>query len=214
MRAHGLNEFPCAFGQAHTLPCALQRVEREAFQHGDALTKRSGEIDLAVHAAPCDRSDTIFQACEVRKFVERLAGDDGAVHVCDQQTLAAVRRWRGDGINAARRRVPVRIASMSGSAAQAMSTASPGERVVTEPPTMACRAASMAAAVSSPGRAVRVRTKDIGDRGLQRARRGARSGHLIILVGHPLPAIVPRRIPARYTASRHTRLLVTLCACA
>ncbi len=136
--AHRRHQLARALGQTHALPGLLQRVERQTPQHRDPLAQRVGEVDLSVHAASGDRGDPILQAGEVGEFVQRLAGDDGAVHVGDQQPLAPSRDWGGDGIHAGahqhrRDRVHVRRGG------EGMSTASPGASMSGFPPPTASR---------------------------------------------------------------------------
>ena len=81
-RAPGVQSVRC--------PGLLQRVDRQALQHGDALAQRGREVDLAVHARR-----VMAAICSLRRRRRRAIsssvsrGDDGAVHVGDQQALAA-----------------------------------------------------------------------------------------------------------------------------
>ena len=97
--AHRRHQFARPRRQMHALPGAFQRIDRQAAQHRHALAQRGLEVQLAVHRARGDGGDTLLQAGEIGEFVERLAGDDRAVHVGDQQPLAAVFRRRGDGVD-------------------------------------------------------------------------------------------------------------------
>src|SRR5208283_1048042 len=100
VRAHGGDQGGGARRQARALTGLLQRVQAEAAQHRDALAQGGGEVELAVHAAAGDGGDAVLQPGEVGELVERLRGDDGAVHVGEQQALAPVGTGRlGDGVD-------------------------------------------------------------------------------------------------------------------
>ncbi len=77
-------------------PGAMERVELQAFQQRHALAQGAAEVDLAGHGASRDGCHLLADAGEGGELVQRLGGDDRAVHVGDQQPLAPV-LCRGHG---------------------------------------------------------------------------------------------------------------------
>ena len=92
MRAHGRDQRPRAGRERDPRPGGLERRERQAFQHRDAGAERCRKIEFAVHRLGCDRGDRFLQPGEIRELVQGLAGDDRAIHVGDEQGLAAAVR--------------------------------------------------------------------------------------------------------------------------
>ena len=56
-------------------------------QHADALAQRGVEIEFAVHRPFGNRRDFIAETEARGNLVERLGGDDGHIHVADQQPV-------------------------------------------------------------------------------------------------------------------------------
>ena len=134
--------------------------EPQPFQHRDPQAQRLAKIDLAVHAAPRDRRDLRLEPGICGEFVQRLAGDDGAVHVGEQQPLAPAARRRRDRVDRralqrrrARRRVGRRGAGDVGGLARRKDYRS-------APPPIASRTRAIMAAerVAALRSAIRVRT--------------------------------------------------------
>lgn len=88
-RTHGGDEGARTGAELRGAPGALQRRERQALEHGDALAQGGREVQLAVHRALGDCRDLVFQPGKGGEFVQRLGGDDGGVHVRDEHRLAA-----------------------------------------------------------------------------------------------------------------------------
>ena len=78
-------------------PVSVDSLRHQAIQQRAGLTgqqahpvaKRGLEIDFAAHRPGGDRRDPVVKTDEVGQRVERLLGDDGRVHVGDQQLFAS-----------------------------------------------------------------------------------------------------------------------------
>ena len=99
VRAHGGDQGAGAGGEANSGPGAFEGGEFQATEEGHALTQGVGEIDLAVHGATGDGGDLGAQSGFGGEVVQGLAGDDGAVHVGDEEALAAAAAVDGEGVD-------------------------------------------------------------------------------------------------------------------
>ena len=199
MRAHRGDQFARAGREADALPGALQRIDRQSLQHRHAFAQRRLEVELAIHRAGGDGGDAVLQAGEVGKFVERLAGDDGAVHVGDQQRLAPALGRRGDGVDGGASNAAC-TAAMSGAAGSSMSAASPDTSVVAAPPPVASRTRAMMAAVSVVAARLATRVSTWG-----MAREGQMAGALSVLVkSSPVNSKVSSRRFSRASTTQST----------
>lgn len=98
--AHGLHEFARAFGQCDGSPDVFKDGGRFSGQKRHALLKGCFEIQLTVHRGTGNGGDVFATTQQIRQFVERLARDDGAVHVGDEDGPAAATRFQKQGIDA------------------------------------------------------------------------------------------------------------------
>ena len=98
-RPHGGDQFGGAGSQADTLPCLVEGVDGQPLQHAHAFAEGFLEVDLPVHCAGGDGGDLFPDAGDIGELVEGFAGDDGAVHVGDQQAFAASTRPDEDGVH-------------------------------------------------------------------------------------------------------------------
>ena len=99
MRPHRRHQLRRARGQDRFFPGALQRGDGQPGQHAHAFPQRRLEVQLAVHGAGGDGGDPLLQPGEGGQFVQRLRRDDGAVHVGQQQALAATFLGQGHGVH-------------------------------------------------------------------------------------------------------------------
>src|SRR5690606_5098722 len=98
----------------------LQHLLAKPRQHFDAGAKSVGEFELALHGLLGDRGDFGFQPGEIGKLVNALDGDHGAVHIGEEQLLAAAFRLLHAIVNARwqRRRLNRRFCRVKGEAAE------------------------------------------------------------------------------------------------
>ena len=98
-RAHRRDQLHGARHQLGFFPGPLHGFDWQALQHADALAQRAFEVEFAIHRALRDGGDAVLDAGLAGEFVQRLGGDDGAVHVGDQQPLAPTGRRLGDHVH-------------------------------------------------------------------------------------------------------------------
>ena len=90
MAAHGGDQLAGTRHHPGRGPGLFQGRQVETLQERDALAQGALEVDLAGHGARGDGGDAVADAGELCQLVQRLADDDRAVHVGDQQALASV----------------------------------------------------------------------------------------------------------------------------
>jgi len=75
--------------EAHPLGvCALELGLRQTGEHGDPLAQGALEGELTAHGPFGNGGHLSLASSKVRQFVEALTGDDGAVHIGQQEALA------------------------------------------------------------------------------------------------------------------------------
>lgn len=89
-RAHGPDKGDRARRQFSHFKGVIDELRRLAGQKRKARIKRLFEIQLATHCAFGDRQNILGQAGDAGHVVQRFRGDHGAVHIGDQEPLAAV----------------------------------------------------------------------------------------------------------------------------
>jgi len=89
MGAHRQDELPGPRHQPQAFAADLvDDAGAKALEQADPGLERLGEIELAAHRPGGDRRHLVLDAGEVGELVDALDGDDGAVHIGDEQLLA------------------------------------------------------------------------------------------------------------------------------
>ena len=88
--AHCPDQRGCAAGKFHLAKRVVDEACSFAGEEGETRVQGLLEIQLAAHGTRRDRQDVVGYAGDARHVVQRLRGDDGAVHVGDQQPLFPV----------------------------------------------------------------------------------------------------------------------------
>jgi hypothetical protein len=77
----------------------VQSIDGQAFQHADPFAEGFLEVHLPVHRAGGDGGNFLPNPSDIGELVKGFAGDDGAVHVGDQQAFAAATGPNENGVH-------------------------------------------------------------------------------------------------------------------
>ena len=97
--AHGGDQFARAGRKFGAPPGAFEGGDVETLEQGDAFAQALGEIDTARHGAGGDGGDLRAKPGFGGEIIEGFGGDDGAVHIRDQDGFAAAPGFDGEKID-------------------------------------------------------------------------------------------------------------------